>query len=53
MDILPSLCFSALYDPIGRMYLAGTETATEYQGFMDGAIQAGERAAREVGTSIS
>ncbi|XP_046546289.1 amine oxidase [flavin-containing] B-like isoform X1 [Haliotis rubra] len=34
--------------PHHRLYFAGTETATEWMGFMDGAIQAGERAAREV-----
>ena len=30
------------------MFFAGTETATEWSGYMDGAVQAGERAAREV-----
>ncbi|XP_067668960.1 amine oxidase [flavin-containing] B-like [Haliotis asinina] len=34
--------------PHHRVYFAGTETATEWMGYMDGAIQAGERAAREV-----
>lgn len=34
--------------PIGRIYFAGTETATEWSGYMEGAVQAGERAAREV-----
>ena len=37
-----------LRQPIGRMFFAGTETATQWSGYMDGAIQAGERAAREV-----
>lgn len=36
--------------PIGRIYFAGTETATEWSGYMEGAVQAGERAAREVQT---
>jgi len=31
-----------------KMYFAGTETATCWAGYMDGAIEAGERAAREV-----
>ncbi len=34
--------------PHGRLYFAGTETATEWTGYMDGAVEAGERAAREV-----
>ncbi|XP_067109499.1 amine oxidase [flavin-containing] [Osmerus mordax] len=37
-----------LREPIGRLYFAGTETATEWSGYMEGAIQAGERAAREI-----
>nr|UXK97412.1 monoamine oxidase [Haliotis discus hannai] len=39
---------SYLRRPIGRMYFAGTETATQWSGYMDGAVQAGERAAREI-----
>jgi monoamine oxidase len=38
----------ALRAPIGRLHWAGTETATEWNGYMDGALQAGERAAREI-----
>ena len=34
--------------PEGRVHWAGTDTATEWNGYMDGAIQAGERAAAEV-----
>uniref|UniRef100_A0A8C5KF14 Amine oxidase n=2 Tax=Jaculus jaculus TaxID=51337 RepID=A0A8C5KF14_JACJA len=34
--------------PVGRVYFAGTETATQWSGYMEGAVQAGERAAREV-----
>ncbi|XP_070573962.1 amine oxidase [flavin-containing] B-like [Ptychodera flava] len=34
--------------PHGNVYFAGTETATRWAGYMDGAIQAGERAAREI-----
>ncbi|XP_041806315.1 amine oxidase [flavin-containing] [Chelmon rostratus] len=37
-----------LREPVGRLYFAGTETATEWSGYMEGAVQAGERAAREV-----
>lgn len=34
--------------PVGRIYFAGTETATQWSGYMEGAVQAGERGAREV-----
>ena len=34
--------------PEGRVHWAGTDTATVWNGYMDGAIQAGERAAGEV-----
>ncbi|XP_055944727.1 amine oxidase [flavin-containing] B-like [Argiope bruennichi] len=37
-----------LRDPVGRLYFAGTETAVRWSGYMDGAVEAGERAAREV-----
>ncbi|WP_214415258.1 flavin monoamine oxidase family protein [Sphaerisporangium fuscum] len=38
----------ALRAPIGRLHWAGTETATEYTGFIEGAVRSGERAAAEV-----
>jgi len=38
---------AALRPPIGRLHWAGTETATVWNGYMDGAIQSGERAAAE------
>lgn len=34
--------------PHGRLHFAGTETADEWPGYMEGAIDAGERAASEV-----
>ena len=34
--------------PVGRIHWAGTETATVWSGYMDGAVQSGERAAAEV-----
>ena len=34
--------------PEGLVHWAGTDTATEWNGYMDGAIEAGERAAVEV-----
>jgi len=39
---------SALTDPVGRIHWAGTETARESTGFMEGALEAGERAANEI-----
>jgi monoamine oxidase len=38
----------ALRTPVGRLHWAGTETATVWNGYMDGALQSGERAADEV-----
>jgi monoamine oxidase len=37
----------ALRDPVGRIHWAGTETSTYWNGYMEGAIRAGERAAAE------
>ncbi|XP_077987730.1 amine oxidase [flavin-containing] A-like [Glandiceps talaboti] len=34
--------------PIGRIHFAGTETATVWAGYMDGAVQSAERAVQEV-----
>ena len=38
----------ALRAPVGRIHWAGTETATVWNGYFDGALQSGERAAQEV-----
>jgi monoamine oxidase len=38
----------ALREPIGPIHWAGTETATKWNGYIDGALQSGERAVREV-----
>ncbi|MGI8571197.1 MAG: flavin monoamine oxidase family protein [Solirubrobacteraceae bacterium] len=38
----------ALRAPVGRIHWAGTETATNWNGYMDGAVRSGERAAAEV-----
>ncbi len=38
----------AIWAPIGRLHWAGTETATFWHGYMDGAISSGKRAAAEV-----
>ncbi|KAK2082896.1 hypothetical protein P7K49_038132, partial [Saguinus oedipus] len=37
-----------LRQPVDRIYFAGTETATHWSGYMEGAVEAGERAAREI-----
>jgi monoamine oxidase len=39
---------AALRAPWGRIHWAGTETATVWTGYMDGAVQSGKRAAGEV-----
>jgi monoamine oxidase len=38
----------ALREPVGRIHWAGTETATEWNGYMEGAVQSGERTAAEI-----
>jgi len=40
-------CGPVLREPVGRIHWAGTETATVWSGYMEGALQAGERAAAE------
>ncbi len=42
----------ALREPCGRIHWAGTETATRWTGYLDGAIESGERAAQEVVSRI-
>lgn len=43
----------ALRRPAGRVHWAGTETATVWSGYMDGAVQSGERAAAEIAVRLS
>ena len=43
---------STIREPVGRVHWAGTETATYWSGYMDGAVRAGERAAAEVGALV-
>jgi monoamine oxidase len=38
---------TALRAPVGRIHWAGTETSTYWNGYMDGAVRSGERAAKE------
>jgi len=42
----------ALRRPIGPVHLAGTETALEWCGYLEGALESGERAAAEVIASL-
>ncbi|KPI39889.1 Amine oxidase [flavin-containing] B [Cyphellophora attinorum] len=49
---------SALAQPVGRLFFAGTEASPYWAGFMDGAVRAGEMAAdavldHETGTVVS
>jgi monoamine oxidase len=41
-------CGPALREPAGRVHWAGTETASVWSGYMEGALQAGERVAAEI-----
>jgi monoamine oxidase len=39
--------------PVGPLHWAGTETADEWTGFMDGAVRSGQRAAAEVAQTLT
>jgi monoamine oxidase len=41
-----------LAKPIGRIHFAGSETARAYQGYVEGALEAAERASHEVLTAL-
>jgi monoamine oxidase len=41
------------YAPVGHVHWAGSETAAEHPGYIEGAIGAGQRAAAEVAESLS
>ncbi|KAG7322947.1 hypothetical protein KOW79_014293 [Hemibagrus wyckioides] len=43
----------SLRKPCGRIYWAGTETATRWCGYLNGAVQSGQRAALEVLADVS
>lgn len=43
-----SMYGTALRAPIGRIHWAGTETATVWNGYMEGAVQSSERVAAEI-----
>ncbi len=43
----------ALRRPVGRIHFAGAETADVWNGYMDGAVRSGERAACAVATQLA
>jgi monoamine oxidase len=43
----------ALREPIGALHWAGTETATAWSGYLDGAVRSGEEAARAVDAELA
>ena len=42
-----------LREPVDGIFWAGTETADEWTGFLDGAVRSGQRAAAEVAGYLS
>ena len=57
MAIPPPGCFAPLgpllWTPERNIYWAGTESSKEWTGYMEGALEAGERVARDVVLSLS
>lgn len=51
--VLDTLGPDALRESSGNLHFAGTETAGEWKGYMEGAIRSGERAAAEVVKSFN
>lgn len=51
--VIDSLGSGSLREPLGNLHFAGTETAAEWKGYMEGAVRSGERAAQEVIKGIS
>lgn len=43
----------SLRTPVGPVHWAGTETATRWAGYIDGAVESGQRAAEEVALALS
>lgn len=50
--VLDNLGGDALREPCGDLHFAGTETAGEWKGYMEGAIRSGERVAAEVAKDL-
>ncbi|KAK8017147.1 hypothetical protein PG991_008223 [Apiospora marii] len=51
--VLDTLGSGSLREPTGNLHFAGTETAGDWKGYMEGAVRSGERAAKEVISGIS
>lgn len=51
--VLDSLGGDSLRQSCGNLHFAGTETAGEWKGYMEGAIRSGERAAAEVAKELA
>ena len=45
-------CGPTLRTPVGPIHWAGTETATVWSGYIEGALESGERAAAEVAAAL-
>lgn len=43
----------AMFEPVGAIHWAGTEAATEWNGYFEGAVQAGTREATAIAASLS
>ena len=41
-------CARALREPFMNVHFCGSDTATKWQGYMDGAVETGERVANEI-----
>ncbi|KAL2818227.1 hypothetical protein BDW59DRAFT_175206 [Aspergillus cavernicola] len=51
--VLDTIGGGAVREPVGDLHFAGTETAVRWRGYMEGAIESGERAAAEVIEGLS
>ncbi|KAK8021981.1 hypothetical protein PG993_012748 [Apiospora rasikravindrae] len=51
--VLDTLGSASLREPLGNLHFAGTETAGDWKGYMEGAVRSGERAAKEVISGLS
>jgi monoamine oxidase len=51
--VLDTLCPTSLREPLGNLHFAGTETAGDWKGYMEGAVRSGERVAKEVINDLS
>lgn len=51
--VLDTLHPASLREQLGNLHFAGTETAGDWKGYMEGAVRSGERAAKEVIDGLS